>query len=95
MKRYMLMHIGFEQPTPEVMAAWRKWFEQVSPRTIENVGLRSGREIRKDGVTNLAMGPDAITGYTIVSAASLDEAQDLASTNPFVGSIRIYEMIAH
>lgn len=31
MKRFMLMHIGFENPTPEIMAAWGKWFERVTP----------------------------------------------------------------
>jgi hypothetical protein len=93
MKRFMLMHIGFENPTPEIMAAWGKWFERVAPQTIENVGLRRGREINRSGTVDLAMGPDAVTGYTIVSADSLDEAHKLAASNPFVGSIRIYELM--
>jgi hypothetical protein len=95
MKRFMLMHVGFEKPTPEIMAAWKKWFEAVAPRTVENVGLRNGCEIGRDGTKSLAMGLDAITGYTVVSADSLDEAQQLAASNPFVSSIRIYEMMTH
>ncbi|MBK8840828.1 MAG: hypothetical protein IPO30_19740 [Hyphomonadaceae bacterium] len=30
MKRFMLLHVGFEKPTPEIMAAWGKWFERVA-----------------------------------------------------------------
>jgi hypothetical protein len=94
-KRFMLLHVGFEKPTSEIMAAWGNWFERVAPQTIENVGLRHGREINRSGTVDLAMGPDAVTGYTIVSADSFDEANKLAASNPFVGSIRIYEMITH
>ena len=32
MKRFMLLHFGFETPTPEIMAAWNKWFESVADR---------------------------------------------------------------
>lgn len=92
MKRYLLVHIGFERPTPELMSAWQKWFAAVAPRTLDNLGLRNGLEIRSEGIRNLPMDLDAITGCTILSAESLDEAQKFASSNPFVTSIRIYEI---
>lgn len=95
MKRFMLMHVGFQKPTPEVMAAWGKWFELVAPHTIENIGLRNGREVSRSGSTDLAMGMDSITGCTIVSAESIEDAQRLAASNPFVSSIRVYEMMTH
>ncbi len=41
------------------------------------------------------MGMDSITGYSIVNAESMDEAAELASTNPFIASIRIYEIMDH
>lgn len=95
MKRYMLLHIGFEKPTPEIMAAWKGWFEAVSARTVENVGLRAAREISRDGVSDLPWGADSITGYTVITAESLDEAVEIARTNPFVSNIRVYEVAAH
>ncbi len=27
MKKFVLLHCGFEKPTPEIMAARGKWFE--------------------------------------------------------------------
>lgn len=95
MKRYMLMHFGFEMPTPEIMAAWKAWFEAVAARTVENVGLRAAREVSRDGVKDLPWGAESVTGYTIITAESLDEAEEVARTNPFVASIRVYEIAAH
>ena len=37
---------------------------------------------------------DSITGYNIIEAESLDEAEKLAQSNPFIASIRIYELRA-
>ena len=35
---------------------------------------------------------DCITGYNVIEAESMDEAEKLAQTNPFISSIRIYEL---
>lgn len=91
----MLLHFGFEKPTPEIMAAWGKWFESVADKTVENVGLRSAREISLSGTRELPMGLDSITGYTIINAESLDEAEKIARGNPFISSIRVYEIASH
>ncbi|MBK8545405.1 MAG: hypothetical protein IPL62_18860 [Caulobacteraceae bacterium] len=50
MKRFMLLHVGFEKPTPEIMAAWGAWFAAVKEHTAENAGLRGGRELSRDGM---------------------------------------------
>jgi uncharacterized protein YciI len=95
MKRFILLHVGFETPTPQIMQAWGAWFEAVAARTVENAGLRSGREISKTGTKPLPMGPDAITGYTIIEAESLEDAEAIARSNPFITSVRVYEIAAH
>ena len=95
MKRYMLLHYGFEKPTQEIMAAWGKWFKSVADRTVEHGGFPGGgREITHDGTGDLPMGPDSITGYSIINAESLDDAEKIAQGNPFIASIRIYEVMA-
>ena len=95
MKKYMLIHVGFEKPTPEIMEAWGKWFAEVADRTVENAGLRSGREISKSGNRDLPWDMESITGYTIIEAESLEEAEKIAQGNPYIASIRVYEIMSH
>lgn len=52
-------------------------------------------EISKSGARDLEMGPDTLTGYTIISAADMNEAEAIARENPFITAIRIYELAAH
>jgi hypothetical protein len=92
MKKFVLMHFGFESPTPEVMAAWNSWFESIADQTIENVGLGSGRELSKSGTRDLQWDKDAITGYSVIQAESLEAAEEMARSNPFISSIRVYEV---
>ena len=94
MKRFMLLHFGFEKPTPEIMAAWGKWFELVADKTVDPGGHFSGaREISHSGAKDLPMGMESITGYTIINAESLDDAEKIAQDNPFIASIRVYEIM--
>lgn len=94
-KRYMLLHVGFEKPTPEIMAAWGEWFEAVADKTVEHGGFHSGaREISRSGTMDLPMGMESITGYSIIEAESLDAAEEIARDNPFIASIRVYEITA-
>lgn len=96
MKQFMLLHFGFEMPTQEIMAAWKAWFESVADNTVDNGGFHGGaREISHDGSKDLPMGADSITGYTIINAESLEEAEKMAQGNPFIASIRIYEIVRH
>lgn len=94
MKRYMLLHFGFEKPTQEIMEAWKAWFAAHGDRTVENGGFHGGaREISHGGTADLPMGPDSITGYSIIEAESLEEAEKIAADNPFIKSIRVYEIV--
>lgn len=95
MKRYMLLHYGFEKPTPEIMAAWGKWFESIADKTVDQGGFSAGREVSQSGTKDLPMGMDSITGYSIINAESLEEAEGIARENPFIASIRVYEILAH
>jgi len=36
---------------------------------------------------------DSITGYSIINADSIDEAEKIAQDNPFIASIRVYEIM--
>ena len=48
MKKFMLLHFGFEKPTPEIMAAWGQWFESVADKIVDQGGhFSGGREISR------------------------------------------------
>ena len=95
MKKFVLLHYGFEKPTPDIMAAWGRWFEAMKDSIIDMGGHFSrGREISNAGTKDLPLGLDSITGFTIVSAGSLDDAEKMARSNPFISSIRVYEIMS-
>jgi len=91
-KKFVLLHFGFENPTPEIMDAWNAWFESIADHSIENVGFGSGREISKSGTRDLPWDMESITGYSVIEAESIEAAEELAQTNPFISSIRVYEV---
>ena len=37
---------------------------------------------------------DSITGYSIINAETLDDAEKIARDNPFIASIRVYEIMS-
>ena len=92
MKKFMFLHIGFEKPTPEIMKAWMAWFESISAKQVDQGGFSGGREISKSGTRELTWNMESITGYNIIKAESLDAAEELARSCPFIASIRIYEL---
>ncbi len=94
MKKFMFLHFGFEKPTPEIMEAWMAWFKSISHKQVEQGGFGGGREISKSGTKDLPWNRESITGYNIIEAESIDDAVKLAQSNPFIASIRIYELRA-
>lgn len=94
-KRFMLLHYGFQKPTPEIMAAWKTWAAALGERTVEHGGFHGGaREITRQGTNDIPRGMESITGYSIITADSLDHAERIARDNPFIASIRVYEIMA-
>ena len=94
MKKFMLLHFGFKKPSPEIMEAWGNWFKSIADKTVENGGLwGAAREISQAGTKDLPLGMESITGYTIIKAENLDEAEKIARDNPFIASIRVYEVM--
>ncbi|MFV1969485.1 MAG: hypothetical protein ACC683_00620 [Acidimicrobiia bacterium] len=95
MKKYVFLHQGFVPPTPEIGEAWGAWFTSIADKIVDSGSpFGSAREITKDGTTDLPLDLDALTGYTIINAADLDEATEIASTCPFISGIRVYEAMS-
>ena len=49
MKKFMILHFGFEDPTSEIMEVWGKWFESIADKQVDQGGFSDGREISKSG----------------------------------------------
>lgn len=92
MKQFMILHVGFEMPTPEIMEKWNQWFADTQACTHDMGGFMGGRELTKQGSNDLAWDKNCLTGYSVIEAQSMEEAEAIAATNPFITAIRIYEI---
>lgn len=93
MKKFILLHIGFVPPTEKIMQEWGSWFQEVGDKFIDaGSHFMFGREIAKDGsVKELPLGLDSYTGYSIIKAENMEEAEQIASSCPSITAIRIYD----
>jgi hypothetical protein len=48
----------------------------------------------KAGTRDLPLGLESITGFTIVSADNINDAEEIARSNPYISSIRVYEVMS-
>jgi hypothetical protein len=93
MKKFMFLHYGFETPTPEIEEAWGNWFASIADRMVDSGSpFKGGREVSVKGTTDLPLGMESLTGYTIISADSFDDAERIAKGCPMIKSVRVYEM---
>lgn len=99
MANYVLAYTGGSTPESEdeqqaVMAAWTGWFEQLGPAVVD-IGNPFGpsKAVAADGSVSDGA-PSRLTGYSVVSADSLDGATELARGCPVLaggGSVEVYE----
>jgi hypothetical protein len=105
MSQYIMIYKGestdtadmTEEQASEVMAKWGAWIGTVGEALVD-IGspLGQGVSLVDDGSTTA---PVALAGYSIVEAANLEAAQDLADGHPFLSegagnfAIEIFEMM--
>ena len=94
MKKFVLLTVGFTQPTPEIMEAWHKWFNSIGNKIETQVGLRNGKEVTEKGIADLPMDKDAITGYLVINAENIDEAVKIAEGCPMITGTKVYEVMS-
>ena len=95
MKKFLMLHYGYEQPTAEIMAAWESWFAKVGDR-FADIGSPLGNcvEVSKNGRRELSPDMGAATGYSIISAESREDAERLLEGCPIIASVRLYEAMS-
>ncbi len=101
MANYVLIYNDGKLPKTDaenevIMAAWVKWFGDIGAALVDD-GNPFGKSaaVNTDGTVQ-AEAPSGMTGYTILSADSLDAAIEWAKSCPHLSSggiIEVYETI--
>ena len=102
MPKFLLAYHGGGMPeTPEegekVMAAWGKWMnDHASSFKDPGAPVGASKTVSPSGTAD-GGGSNPTSGYTIVTADSIDAACKIASSNPMVedgsGSVEVAEII--
>lgn len=77
--------------------AWGQWFGKLGNKLIDggNPFASGGQAVHRGGVMPVSDKP--VTGYSIITASSMDEATELAKSCPLVGSkdgaVCVYEAL--
>lgn len=94
MKKFVFLYYGAGDMSPESMAAWGAWFETIGDKLVDGGNpFGEGRLVTKDAVTELSPATQRASGYSIVSADSIDAAQKLLDGCPAPEGVQVYEAI--
>ena len=95
MKKFVFLYQGWGEPTDEVKAAWMSWFGEIGDSIVDSGNpFGAGREVTPTGSKDLPMDSKATTGYTIVRAESIDDAEKLLANCPIMTSVQVYEAVS-
>jgi len=92
MKKFVFFTYGYREPTKEIEEAWGKWFASIGDKMVDGGSpLGPGREISHTGTKELPLGMESLTGYCIINADNIDDAEKIAKACPIITSVRVYE----
>ena len=99
MAKFVLAYTGGTQPQTEaegeaVMAAWMGWFGTLGAAVLDGGNpFGASKSVASDGSTREG-NTTSLGGYSIIDAANIDAASDLAKGCPVLasgGSVDVYE----
>lgn len=102
MGKYLFAYQGGQMAdTPEAqeaaMQAWMSWFGELGAAVVDGGNpLGAAQTVNHDGAVTEGGGSDALGGYSIITADSLDHASTLAKGCPVLtsgGRVGVYETI--
>jgi len=96
MSKFVFLFKGlWPEPTPENTDAWTSWFSEIGESIVDSGNpFGPGREVTDSQSGDLPQGPQSITGYTIVNAGNMDEAEKLLANCPIVTSVLVFEAMS-
>lgn len=92
MRKYLVLYHDVWEPIPEVQDAWQAWFARVGDRFVDSgTPFGDAHEITRGGTRALTRADAPATGYSIISAENLEDAEGLFVDCPYGSSVRLYE----
>ncbi len=101
MTNFVLVYTGgpgmeqSEEMRQKIMADWGAWYESMGAAIVDGGNpFGASKSVTSDGVSDGPVGSPPATGYTIISAESLDDAVAKASDHPHIrhgGEVSVYE----
>lgn len=100
MTNFVLVYTGGGMPESEedqkkVMDDWGAWYGQLGERIVDGGNpFGASKTVTKDGVKDGPVSSPPATGYTVISADSLDEAVAKVKNHPHIkhgGQVSVYE----
>lgn len=103
MTNFVLLYTGGGMPESEeeqasVMAAWGAWYEGMGASIVDGGNpFSASKHVTAKGVSDGAFTSPEVTGYTIISAESLDDAVAKVKNHPHLnygGQVTVHETFA-
>lgn len=100
MTNYVLLYTGgtypeTEEQQAEVMGAWGAWYGQMGEAIVDGGNpFNEAKHVTADGVSDGAYGNPGATGYTVISADSLDDAVAKVTNHPHIkygGQVTVHQ----
>ena len=95
MKKYVFLYNGYDASTPELEQKWHDWFT-LRADSFADPGnpFGPGRSVTPDLTATDINQTHAVSGYSIVNAATRSDAEALLEGCPIVDSVHVYEALA-
>lgn len=100
MTNFVLVYTGGTVPETQeeqqaVMAAWGAWYGAMGESVVDGGNpFSKSKNVSSNGVSDGPASSPAATGYTVISADSLDDAVSKVENHPHVkhgGAVTVYE----
>jgi hypothetical protein len=100
MTNFVLLYTGGTMPKSEeekadMMAAWGAWYEKIGAAVVDGGNpFGQSKNVSDQGVSDGSANSPPVTGYTIISAESLDEAVEKVKDHPHLnynGQVTVHE----
>jgi hypothetical protein len=94
MKKFVFLYL-WEPGNKTMMDGWGNWMAEIGDSIVDSGNpFGPGREVTNSGSNDLPLGPESTTGYTIVEADTIDDAEKLLANCPIITSVQIYEALS-